>query len=336
MKQPNNKRYLTFIFLLFFAVAGTTHANAQSIVPGCDTCNGPWTATVTSTFAFSMPSHPGCIYKAYVTYRTRPCLGKVQYEIVSHVFEDLNPPGSGCDLHCIDTRELDKILNNHVLNLITGGGGASVIKITPSPCYYTGTIIVPPAAEICFGMTPGSTKVIMVPCDRFGCCFSELTPTGATYYQNVIQSTPCPTTPVIPPSTTIEWSCDLLGGGFATFTVAFMPDMPLVCNTICYTGYAKKSATGLKQEPGIGEIGGFNIYPSPFTDVLNVHFETAVVGNKVLIELFDVTGKLVFSKQELTNGSKQDIVINASTLPAGVYTCRLISGDEKIVTKITK
>lgn len=335
---------------LLLGLASSNPVSAQSSVPGCDPCPGPWGASITSRFTFTLPGHPGCTYVAYVTYHTRPCLGKLQYEITSHVFEDPNPAGSGCDLHCVvDGRDLDKLLNAHVINLVAAAG-TPVIKITPSPCYYLGTIVVPPGAEVCFGMTPGSTRYVLMPCDNFGCCYSELTamyvgppvvgppPAPNTYYQNVIMSTPCPPTPMVPPSTTIEWSCDILGGGVATFTVSFTPEMPIVCQDMCYSGLAKRGTTGVRKEPllGVGDIAAYQVFPNPFKDHFEVSFEAAKANLDLSVEVFDISGKLVLSQRGKTIAGKQLIAIDAHELAAGTYLCRFTCGTEKIVTKLSK
>lgn len=337
MKQLFKKIKWAFLFTFVFNLLVSLNTQAQggpTVI--CDTCTSAWSSNVTSTFNFSLPSKPGCLYKAYVTYRTRTCNGNLQYEIVSHVFEDLNPIGSGCDLNCPDAAELDRVLNRHVLNLI-GSAGATIIKALPSPCYYTGKIIVPPGAEVCMGMTPGTQRTVLVPCDLNGCCYTELTVVGPNqYYQQVITSTSCPTTPVIPPSATIQWSCDILGGGSATFTAIFIPDMPLVCQMLCNTGFFKGASSTGVDKFGIGDFASFKVFPNPFVNAIELSFEANKAKEEITVELFDITGKKVSSKREISLVGKQVIALDAKDIPSGTYLCKFSFGKELITTKLIK
>jgi hypothetical protein len=306
-------------------------ANAQPVV-ACDPCAGqPWGPEITSTFMFTLPQPaPPCQFRGYVTYRTRPCMGKVQVEVISFVYE--NTMGPGCATACIHGGSIMKQLYVHLLSLV----GAPILRSLPSPCYYTGTITVPPAAEICFGMTPGSERKVLVPCDENGCCQSELTAAPGSYYQNVLYATACPAVPVIPPSSTIKWSCDILGGGSATFVVPFTPDMPIVCQIICGQGIALKQATGVDEEFKASTIKALDIYPNPVGDAVKISFNTEKEGMDVNVEIFDISGKVLVREQTKTTGGSQIISINTSELINGNYGLRMTYGEERIVTKITK
>lgn len=332
MKTTFNK--LAFLFLLLFSATGfNTYAQGG---PGssCDTCTATWGADVTTSFTFSLPSRPWCIYRAYVVYRSRLCGTLTQFEIVSAAIEDLNPPGSGCEIYCPDAPALHQIIDNHVMNLL-GTVGVTFYRALPSPCYYTGTIVVPPGAETCFGMTPGTTRHVLMPCDTNGCCFSELTVVSpGHFYQNVISSTPCPAAPVVPPSATIAWSCDILGGGIATFNVRFTPDTPLTCFMYCSSGFYKK-ASGTP-DIGVGEIAGLNVFPNPATDVVQITFDAAKAGTSFTASLYDISGRKVAEQQLVSTTGKQNIVLNVQQLPAGQYFCKLRSANEEITVRVSK
>lgn len=332
MKTTLNK--LAFLFLLFFAAANMpSYAQGTGGGSSCDTCTATWGPEVTTSFTFSIPSRPWCIYRAYVVYRSRLCGALTQFEIVSAVIEDLNPPGSTCFVSCIDAPAIHQVIDNHVMNLL-GTVGVTFYRALPSPCYYTGTIVVPPGAETCFGMTPGTTRHVLMPCDTNGCCFSELTVVSpGHFFQNVISSTPCPAAPVVPPSATIAWSCDILGGGMATFTVRFTPDTPLTCFMYCSSGFYKK-ATGTP-DIGVGEIAGLNVYPNPASDIVHVTFD-ASAGKTFTATLYDISGKLVAEQQLVSTSGKQDITLNVQHLPAGQYLCKLRSSTEEITVRVTK
>lgn len=328
------KKQLLFVLLLALGMLlpGAANISHAQPTPPCDPCAGvPWGPEITNIFSFTLPQPaPPCVFRGYVTYRTRPCLGRTQVEVISFVYE--NTMGPACATHCIHGGSIMKQLYVRLLSLV----GGPIIRSLPSPCYYTGTITVPPGAEVCFGMTPGSERKVLVPCDENGCCQSELLPAGSSYFQNVLYATACPAVPVIPPSSTIAWSCDILGGGVATFTVPFQPDMPITCQAICGQGIALKEATDIDETINASTINGFNIYPNPVGDVVKVSFDTKKAGMDVKVEIFDVSGKVVVSQQAKTSGGAQTISVNTSELVNGVYGFRMIYGDERIVTKITK
>lgn len=329
------KKIITLLTVTLLCLGHQT-ADATSSSPGCDPCPGAvWNAPVTTTFTFSLPSKPGCTYKGYVKYRTRNCNGMTQIDVLPRpVFEDLSGGNPNCVLHCINGGELHKIVYNHILNLL--GTGATVINVEESPCYYVGEITVPPGAEVCYGMTPGTRKWIYMPCDINGCCYSELTPVGSTtYYKNVIQSTTCPTTPYTPPSAEIEWECDILGGGTAKFIVPFTPDMPIICQHTCMSGYAKPAKPSNVLEMTEEAFANLHIFPNPVNDELHISF-SAQAGDDITVQLIDVTGRLVTEKQLHSIGGNQEVVIDTKLLTPGTYSVKVIYPGGQLMTKVVK
>lgn len=313
---------------------GANPATAVSTV--CDPCPGAvWNAPVTTTFVFSLPSMPWCNYTAYVKYRTRTCNGITQIDVLPRpVFEDMSGGDPNCTLHCIHTNELHKIVYNHLLNLL--GTGATVVNVEESPCYYVGEITVPPGAEVCYGMIPGTKKWIYMPCDINGCCYSELTPVaGNTYYKNVIQSTTCPAIPYTPVSAEIEWECDILGGGSASFIVPFTPDMPIVCQHTCMSGYAKPGKPNSVLEITEEAFSNLRIFPNPVADELHISFTTPA-GNNITVQLIDITGRLLTEKQVQSVDGNQEIVIDTKALTPGTYGLKVIYPGGQLTTKVVK
>lgn len=259
----------------------------------------------------------------------------VQIDVLPRpIFEDLNGGNPNCALHCINGGELHKIVYNHLLNLL--GSGATVISVEESPCYYVGQITVPPGAEVCYGMTPGTTKWVYMPCDNNGCCYSELTPVGSTtYYKNVIQSTPCPATPYTPVSTEIEWECDILGGGTAKFIVSFTPDIPIVCQLTCYTGYAKPGKPNDVKTVAAAGFSNLNIFPNPVADELHISF-TAAAGDEITVQLTDIAGRLIADRQLESAGGRQEVIIDTKTLVPGAYALKIVYPGGQVMTKVVK
>jgi hypothetical protein len=85
------------------------------------------------------------------------------------------------------------------------------------------------------------------------------------------------------------------------------------CTILLETVY-KLPNTSVIESPAKTEI---NIFPNPVSDLLNVSNN----GNFSLLEMFDMSGRIYISSK-LTEGNNQIIV---TSLPAGVYICRLTS-----------
>jgi hypothetical protein len=78
------------------------------------------------------------------------------------------------------------------------------------------------------------------------------------------------------------------------------------------------------------------VSPNPFSDYININTQwdnTEIV----IVQIFNVQGKIVVTKQVSVNKGNNNIRIdNLSPLPAGNYYLRLTSPTQKIIQKITK
>ncbi|NUM51113.1 MAG: T9SS type A sorting domain-containing protein [Flavobacteriales bacterium] len=70
----------------------------------------------------------------------------------------------------------------------------------------------------------------------------------------------------------------------------------------------------------------FTLYPNPAQDVL--HIETTYNKEQTILYIYDITGKEI--RQTSIKSNYQQL--NISTLPAGLYLCRLTQGDFNIKT----
>ncbi len=78
------------------------------------------------------------------------------------------------------------------------------------------------------------------------------------------------------------------------------------------------------------------VYPVPAKDIVNFEFETELEG-EFLLQIFDTKGRLVESIKKATLSiGKQIIDCNVQSLSNGIYTYKLISGEQKQAGKFTK
>ena len=73
------------------------------------------------------------------------------------------------------------------------------------------------------------------------------------------------------------------------------------------------------------------VYPNPASTEINIHFPANAIG-KASVELYDASGKLVYAEDRIAQTS--DKKISTASLPAGVYTLKVISLGEQSTTKI--
>lgn len=75
------------------------------------------------------------------------------------------------------------------------------------------------------------------------------------------------------------------------------------------------------------------VYPNPFFDLLNFRFSSPIEGN-VKITIFDVQGRLVYSKETITVSNS--ITISELYFSAGTYFVRLEAKDFIYTSQIIK
>jgi hypothetical protein len=78
-----------------------------------------------------------------------------------------------------------------------------------------------------------------------------------------------------------------------------------------------------------------NVYPNPIVNIANIEIINGPIDQVMYITLFDITGKMIDSKQE--NAGRQDIVqVNFENVPAGAYLMEIRAGDAKMTVKVFK
>ena len=74
------------------------------------------------------------------------------------------------------------------------------------------------------------------------------------------------------------------------------------------------------------------MFPNPAATIL--HLESNVISkDDVQIEIYDVLGKKVYFEKLTTNGTIS-ISINITGFKSGIYSVRMICGNEQVVKKI--
>lgn len=87
-------------------------------------------------------------------------------------------------------------------------------------------------------------------------------------------------------------------------------------------------------------LRNLNFFPNPFSDVLNIHFETSDNFESIDIEIHTLTGKIIYNEQInslLRNGEKYDIIIESEfiqNLPKGAYFIEISIGKERLGKQI--
>lgn len=97
-------------------------------------------------------------------------------------------------------------------------------------------------------------------------------------------------------------------------------------------------------QPGVEECMGtnvpghnidtdwINVYPNPNPGQFTVELQLHDGSNSLVIQLFDLTGKIVFESTELSNGTNLKKDLDVSQLENGVYFLQL-TGKEKVGVK---
>lgn len=106
--------------------------------------------------------------------------------------------------------------------------------------------------------------------------------------------------------------------GFKADTVIIDPDYRIL----------SKNNVSLKEEPLSVLSNEIKLYPVPATLTLTVEFKNPL-EKKLNIQIFSSNGQLISNRQITTAGRDEEIKLNISTLPAGVYLIRFIAGNFK-------
>jgi hypothetical protein len=78
------------------------------------------------------------------------------------------------------------------------------------------------------------------------------------------------------------------------------------------------------------DINNVAIYPNPSNGIYNLSYGDVTIKN---IEIFDVTGKIIYQQNQLSNSEATIDITNAS---AGVYFVKISTENQQVVKRIIK
>lgn len=105
-------------------------------------------------------------------------------------------------------------------------------------------------------------------------------------------------------------------------------------STIKYYEYSQN--TGIEQILDFVNFHDVKVYPNPLNNLLNVSYNLPILG-KVLLEIYDYTGKLLIRKDmgSLNKGNHID-QLNTTKLSSGIYVLTIKGEQSSISKKIIK
>ena len=83
------------------------------------------------------------------------------------------------------------------------------------------------------------------------------------------------------------------------------------------------------------ENSELTVYPNPATNEVNIAFNSIHHDNKVLVNIYDVDGKLLISKHdEAFNNGIYTLSLNIAALPKGIYFIHVITDNNYYTQKL--
>jgi hypothetical protein len=80
----------------------------------------------------------------------------------------------------------------------------------------------------------------------------------------------------------------------------------------------------------VASVNNYSVYPNPASDGVQVEWDAENTLQPTLLEMYDVTGKLVLQQKVSDNTNQQYIDFGPAKIQAGVYLLRMLNGTEPI------
>ena len=121
---------------------------------------------------------------------------------------------------------------------------------------------------------------------------------------------------------------EILGTTWATYRYRETEDLMI------NIGIAKipSSGAGINENALDGYFGAF--YPNPASTIAAINYDIPFNVKSVFYQLYDVQGKLINDISTDSNSNKGRISIDAGSLDAGIYTCKIIVDGTVVVRKL--
>ena len=93
--------------------------------------------------------------------------------------------------------------------------------------------------------------------------------------------------------------------------------------------YKENEISGVNDNFGKGNI---TVYPNPVKDILSIQFTDINTENEIILQLYDISGKLLKTKKTRNYNTKMDLSKNT----AGVYILKIVSGNSRAEFTVVK
>ena len=77
---------------------------------------------------------------------------------------------------------------------------------------------------------------------------------------------------------------------------------------------------------------GFNIYPNPVQDYLNISYNVTEFSNNFNIEVIDIMGRIIQLLDYNTKNNEGILKLNLTNVPPGIYFCTINSDNKEVFT----
>lgn len=115
----------------------------------------------------------------------------------------------------------------------------------------------------------------------------------------------------------------------------FLPSGNIIASDITNGLFILDGNNILNIQPEQPQSPSLSIGANPVHDQLNVYFNTPL-NQDAAIEIFDITGKLIFNKQYTLTSGRNEINVPVEKLASGIYVANVESGNLKLTSKIIK
>jgi len=82
----------------------------------------------------------------------------------------------------------------------------------------------------------------------------------------------------------------------------------------------------------IFEKGNITVYPNPVNSILSIQFTDINTENEIVLQLYDISGKLLKTKKTRAYNTQMDLSDNT----AGVYILKIVSGNSRAEFTVVK